>query len=80
MSKKLQIAINEHGRPIGEDHHRARLTNGDVDLLLVLREEGWSYRRLAKKFDISKSQVRNIVKGIQRCQFCAGHKTVHLSG
>jgi Mor family transcriptional regulator len=77
---KLQIATNENGRSIGEDHHRAKLTNGDVDMLLALRDEGWSYGRLARKFEVSKSQVRNIVKGYKRCQCTAGHKVVHLSG
>ena len=79
MSKKLQIAINEHGRPIGEDHHRAKLTNGDVELVFVLREGGMSYGEIARKLEISKSQVRNICLGIRRCQSPAGYKVVHLS-
>jgi Mor family transcriptional regulator len=44
-------------------------------MLLELREtEGWGYRRLAKRFDISKSQVRNIVKGQQRAQTVARYR------
>ena len=50
----------------GENHHRAKLTDHDVDLLRAIRKEGWSYRLLALKFEVSKSQVRNIVKGSQR--------------
>jgi len=33
---------------------------------------------LAKVFDISKSQVRNIVKGLKRAQLPESYKTVHL--
>jgi ribosome-binding protein aMBF1 (putative translation factor) len=72
------VAVNERGIRIGEDHQRAKLTNHEVDLLLELREDGWSYRRLADKFEISKSQVRYICKGHSRCQTAVSFKTVHI--
>lgn len=68
---KKMIAVNECGYRIGEDHHNAKLTNHEIDLLLELREDGWSYRRLADKFEIGKSTVRDICKGICRSQTLA---------
>lgn len=59
---------NEQGLRIGEDHPNARLSDHEVDLLLELHEAGYGYGRLARKFDISKSQARNICKGHQRSQ------------
>lgn len=51
----------------GENHHHAVLTDHEVDLLLQLREDtSWGYLRLAKKFEISKSHVRRIIKGQAR--------------
>ena len=32
-AKKRALALNAKGRRIGEDHHRAKLTNHDVDLI-----------------------------------------------
>ena len=32
------VRVNEHGRRIGEDHHRAKLSDADVDLILELRD------------------------------------------
>lgn len=55
--------------PRGEFHHKAVLTDHEVDLVRALRrrEPGyWTYARLAEKFEISKSQVRNLVKRRQR--------------
>lgn len=62
------VAVNDRGSPIGECHHKAELSNHEVDMLLEFREEGWSYKQLADKFEIKKSTVRNICKGICRCQ------------
>lgn len=75
MPKIDQVGVNERGRRIGEDNPNATLTDHEVDLLLELREtEGWGYRRLAKHFDISKSQARRIVKGQHRGQQAARFK------
>ena len=67
MNRKI-VKVNENGRRIGDDHHNARLTDHEVDALLNLRDQGWSYGTLARKFEISKGAVRNICKGRTRCQ------------
>lgn len=74
----IRVAVNELGRRIGQDHHRAKLTNGEVDLMFAMHEEGWGYRKLAAKFEVSKSLVRYIIKGRWRCQTPAKFKTVHV--
>lgn len=73
---KRAICINERGLRLGEDHQNARLSNAEVDLLLELRDEGWSYRQLALKFEISKSGARKICKGQMRCQVATRWKTI----
>lgn len=81
MNARRVVKVNEHGRRIGEDHPRARLTDHDVELMLQLRQrEGWSWKRLARAFDCSRSQVRRICLGVHRAQTIAGHRTVPLKG
>lgn len=75
MGKRL-IAVNEIGRRVGDSHHNARLTNGEVELILQMHEGtdgsiGLGYKRLAAKFECSVSHVRNIIKGR-----CRGHRAV----
>ena len=70
------IGVNELGLRVGQYHHNAKLTDAEVELLLSLRDERWSYRRLADKFEISKSQARNICKGRKRCQTAVRWKVI----
>lgn len=62
------IAVNERGLRIGESHPGAVLSNHEVDLLLELRDEGFSYSWLATKFEVSKGTVAKICTGQRRCQ------------
>ena len=66
--------VNERGRRIGQDHPRARYTDGEVAMVWVLRDEGWGYRRIAQALQMPRSTVRAIVAGRMRCQSVAGHK------
>jgi DNA invertase Pin-like site-specific DNA recombinase len=75
----IKVAVNQSGYRIGEDHPNAKLTNHEVDLIHQMREQCMSYAKIAEKFEISKSQVRNICKGIKRCHTVVGFKSVHLS-
>jgi hypothetical protein len=72
------IAVNALGRRVGDSHHNARLTDGEVYSLQTLHEEGWGYRKLSTMFEISKSQVRNICKGRARCQVATGWRKVYI--
>lgn len=69
--------INYCGRRIGEGHHRAKLSDADVEQVLALREEGLGYTAIARKLDhvpggVAKSTVRDICTGQTRAQLCAG--------
>lgn len=72
------VGVNERGLRVGQDHQRAKLTNHEVELLLALRAQGWGYRRLAAKFEISKAQVRRICSGEARHQIPSAYRTVPL--
>ena len=72
------VALNDIGRRIGDSHHNAKLTNADVDLLLTFHDEGWGYRKLSAKFEVSKSLVRNICKGMVRCQTATHWKKMRV--
>ena len=74
------VGVNELGYRVGDSHHRAKLTDGDVELLLSLRVEGWGYGRLAAKFEVSKRTVRDIVHGRTRAQWVASWRKVRITG
>jgi len=76
---KRIVGVNAQGNRIGEDHPAAKLTDHEVELLLEMHEENIGYRKLAKIFEISPSQVRNICKGRKRCQTAHHWKTLHLT-
>lgn len=72
------VAVNARGLRIGEDHPQAKVSDTDVRLIQALHREGMGYGAIAEKFELSKSQVRNIVKGRKRGQTATGHRRVHL--
>lgn len=48
------------GRRKGENHQFAILTNGEVELVRQLREEGMTWDKLAEKFEVAKRTIRDI--------------------
>jgi transcriptional regulator len=70
------VGINELGLRVGEDHQRATLTDHDVELMRQLREEGLGYKRLAKMFDTSVRNVRDIVNYKRRVTTPTGWRTL----
>lgn len=56
------VPVDEHGLRIGQDHHRARLTDAEVDLVRELHEAGMPYDALAKKFAVSKWSIGRICR------------------
>jgi hypothetical protein len=74
------VAVNENGQRVGETHPRAKLTDHEVELLLELRGEGFSYGWLAVKFEISKKHAWRICTGVARGQTPARHRRVLAVG
>lgn len=59
---KAPIARSLH-RNVGQRHHKAILSDREVEMLRRLREdEGWSYGQLALKFEISKDYAVRLCK------------------
>ena len=71
------IAVNERGKPIGQDHYNAKLTDADVECIRTLHEQhGLSYQVLAVKFDVSKWAVGRICRYERRNQTPARFKKI----
>jgi len=65
---RRRLLYGENGYRIGETHQRAILNDHDVELLLALREEGYSLSWLAAKFETSKANAWSICAGRTRGQ------------
>lgn len=68
------IGVSNKGIPVGEDSHLARYTNREVELVLALREEGLSYRDIAKKMEMPPSTVWGLVTGRFRATLVSRYK------
>jgi ribosome-binding protein aMBF1 (putative translation factor) len=78
-SRKVFIAVDENGLRIGETHPNAKLTDAQVDEMRDLRErDGWSYDRLAERFDIPKITVAKICTYERRASTIARWKVLLL--
>lgn len=73
-AKKRMLAVNDRGYVIGEQHHRAKLTDHEVDLVLQLLDEGVSERVVAAKFEVSRRTIRDYKRGSLRSQIASGWK------
>lgn len=52
--------------PVGERHWNAVLSDHEAELLIALRLEGWSWRWLSEKFEVSVRCCRDIFHGRRR--------------
>jgi ribosome-binding protein aMBF1 (putative translation factor) len=68
MSRFVIVRVNERGRRIGESHHKAMLSDHEVELMRAMREDGLSFDTLAKIFECAKSTVADICHGRIRNQ------------
>ena len=62
------VGVNERNLRVGESHPRAVLNDHEVELLIELRSQGFSYGWLSIKFEISKKHAWRICMGYQRGQ------------
>lgn len=65
------VAVNERGYSIGQDHHRSKFSDHEVDLMIQLREEGLMFRDIAEKFECAIGTVHGICSGRRRAQVVA---------
>lgn len=68
MSKFGYSEVGVSGRVIGQTHHKAKLTDADVERIRDLHAEGYGYKRLAKMFDAPRDTIRHIVLCRTRAQ------------
>lgn len=66
IGRRKLLKFSENGRRIGESNPKAVLTDHEVELMLNLREEGYSYPWLSDKFEIPVMTVRSICRGRTR--------------
>lgn len=77
------VAVNDRGRRVGEDHHRAKLTDDEVELIRELAHpsdgaEPMPHRTIAEKFEISRGTVADIVSFRRRASYPVGWRRVRL--
>lgn len=71
------VAFNEAGLRIGQCHHRAVLTDAEVELVREMHEnDGMSYKTLANKFEVSKGTIAKICRYERRGQTPANWKKI----
>ena len=75
---KIIVAVNERGLRVGDSHQNAKYSNAEVDLVLQLRDDGFSYGKIVKMMEMPKSTVASIIKGCRRCQFADKYKIVEV--
>lgn len=59
MARRM-IGVSDMGHPVGEDHHRARLTNAEVDQMRDMRDAGMMYKDIARHFGVPITTVASI--------------------
>lgn len=78
MEKKV-VALNENGKPIGQGHHKAGLTDEQVDRIRDLREDHeLTYDQLAKMFGVHRSSIASICQYRTRAQTPFGFKELSI--
>lgn len=71
FAKNYKVPVNELGKRIGEHHPGAKLLDREVEMVLELREAGYTLASIAEKFDVSKGCIWKIVSGLRRGQAAA---------
>lgn len=65
-----------NGWRVGETHHRAKLTDHDVELMRVLHDGGMNCSEIARKFDCARTTVSSIVNYRHRVKCGEGENLV----
>ena len=73
------VKVNDRGLRIGEDHQHARHTDAEIELARQLHAEGMSYKKLAEKFEVSKSTIADWIKFRRRGQHPSDWRRIDVS-
>jgi DNA invertase Pin-like site-specific DNA recombinase len=65
-----------NGYRVGETHHRAKLTDHDVELIRLLHEDGMSCTEIAVKFECTRQNISAIVNYKHRIGVGMGKNSV----
>ena len=81
---RIKTGVNALGLPIGQYHHKAKLSDDEVALLYQMFEDaddlklaGLPYTndsQLAQKFEVSKGSISQIRRGLRRAQSVVRYK------
>lgn len=58
--------MNRYGKNVGSRHHRAKLTNREIELIRQLYAQGMSYRELAGKFEVNYWHIGRVCRHQRR--------------
>ena len=47
MTREVLVSLGESGRPVGESAPNAKYTDAEIDLVFLLREQGYFYREIS---------------------------------
>ena len=72
----MTVAVNDNGKPIGQDHRNARYLDEDVEHVIELRAEGYTYQQISRMLDMPIRTLRGYLNGSSRNQSVAGFKTI----
>lgn len=56
-----KYCLDDYDLKRGQYHHKAKLTDHDVKLILALYDEGISQSELSRKFDVARQTIHVIV-------------------
>lgn len=73
------IGTNDRGLRVGQFHHKAKLTDAEVDQVRDLHEfAGWGYLKIARTYGVSKSNVAQICRYEKRTEMVTSWKPVKV--
>lgn len=81
MTVPRVVGANELGVPVGQYHHKAKLTDDEVDAIRYLHEfRKWGYRRIALHIGCHRNTVRQICLYQRRATTYMRWVSVRLKG
>lgn len=79
VKKRFTYGVSDKGVPLGEAHPKAKLTDEEVEAIRTAYDNGeGGYRKLARRFGISRTFLRDIVQMKRRNTTPDDYKTVNL--